>query len=109
MDRKSCVYCKLLEKLTNRRFYFESDHFVVVENLFTMSPILVSTKHECLGIPVQAFQVISNIATKLYGKDYSFLVTKPEEPHYAIKVVQLSSETDLLPNSPPIPELEITF
>jgi hypothetical protein len=82
----------LFDGLESRRLYYQDEYFLVFENLNTSSPFLVARDHNANVIPIQAFVVLKQIASKLYGERFSFVPSSIQTAHYHIKVVRLATE-----------------
>ena len=83
--------CHLLNSATNYRFYYRNDHFVIIENLTTTTPMLLASKHGNQKIPFDAFIQLKKIASKLFGNNYCLAPSLVDADHFCIKVVKLVS------------------
>lgn len=86
----NCFGCKVLNSAYGR-VYFENDELIIVENLSTMTPILVAKAHQTNKIPLQAFIALKKVCAKLFNDSYCFNPSPLGAEHYVIKVVKLNS------------------
>lgn len=81
-----CPLCEQVAGLQNVRFYYECDGFVIIENQVTSTPLLLARRH-IEKVPVEAFQWLNHVASKLFGNDYCFMPSL--KGHFFIKTFRL--------------------
>jgi len=90
----SCQYCKVLLNLEGRRFYRDSESlsFVIIENMRTLSPMLVAKHHgqapQNLAEFVLMFSEMHAVCKALYGIRY-YLRVDDLQSHFAIHAVKV--------------------
>lgn len=90
-SEEGCYACRVFQSSTGRRIYYETDEYLIFENLSTMTPILVAKEHGDQNIPFHAFEHLKSICSKLYGDCYCLNPETTDNDHYLVKVVRLTS------------------
>lgn len=84
-----CIYCKLIQSIDNRRFFSDASDspFVIIDNLRSLTPILVYKEHMStpisLSATVAAFEEMNRVCVRLFGDTY-FLRVDSSKSHFAI-------------------------
>ena len=107
--KNDCPYCKLIKESKDRRLYYETDDFILIEDLFLMTPILVYKEHGKKDVSPQVFEVFKKIVSQLHGWDFSLLIADESESHFYIKASLLNQKTHSFPEPPPIDSFDVEF
>jgi len=85
---KGCRYCRQLNKLDDRRFYSDDSNepFIIIENLTTLTPILIFCDHvlvSCIEEVLHVYAAINDVCSMLFGDRY-YLRPDDSSGHFAI-------------------------
>ena len=83
---KDCFYCDLLVNLNNRRFYYDGDDFVIIDNLSSLTPLLICKKHTInLNVKkiIKIYTALNLLCGELFGIDY-YLKPDLKHGHFAV-------------------------
>jgi len=70
-----CKYCRILNRLNNRRFYSDDDSepFIIIENLTTLTPILVFCEHAvatCIEEIMNVYNAMNAVCSAVLNDRY---------------------------------------
>ena len=74
--------------MTDKRYYYWGDDFVVIDNVAVMSPVLIPRMHNS-PVPKEAFKQANRVGALLYGEHYTLELAGQDTDHYVIRIHKL--------------------